>query len=317
MGPIKPASAARRQVTERRVIGKIAKWSGKSGVIQPREPIKHPLAAKRQGQVLLALEDIEGPALEPGCHVSFHVYADSGGLGALACKAAPGSLYTKVPFGVIKPVAKLGPAGTAQKKLAATPVAARAASRPAPPKFPPPKAANKALIKATPLGSVKPTPLAQQRAAGSTRPAGLLSRQAAPPGQKVAATKALIKPTALVKPTALGKQRAVEGLKPPGLVRQADAKAKAKAKAAGGPGLPRVRLTEEPIFGVVVTWKKKMGWIEPDTPLDHPKAAAHQGRVYVNSQDIDGAEAVEEGTYVGFHLYEDQSGLGAEECVTL
>mmetsp|Transcript_101832 Transcript_101832/g.328627 ORF Transcript_101832/g.328627 Transcript_101832/m.328627 type:complete len:192 (+) Transcript_101832:156-731(+) len=82
-----------------------------------------------------------------------------------------------------------------------------------------------------------------------------------------------------------------------------------------GPNLPRKRLTEVPIMGKVLEWKGKYGWVAPESPVDHPKASRHGGKIYVSSQDVIGAAELMEGAAVQFHIYEDASGLGAEECI--
>lgn len=81
-----------------------------------------------------------------------------------------------------------------------------------------------------------------------------------------------------------------------------------------GPYLPRTRISAEPLTGKVVFWKGQVGWIEPEHAVNHPKAYAHKGQLYVHSQDVLNGEALSSGTQVRFHLYEDRAGLGAEQC---
>ena len=81
-----------------------------------------------------------------------------------------------------------------------------------------------------------------------------------------------------------------------------------------GPHLARTRISPEPLTGKVVSWKGQVGWIEPEHAVNHPKAYAHKGQLYVHSKDVLNGEALSSGTQVHFHLYEDRAGLGAEQC---
>lgn len=85
-------------------------------------------------------------------------------------------------------------------------------------------------------------------------------------------------------------------------------------QASSGPDQPRQRVEEEPRTGEVLEWKETYGWIKMDEPVDHPAASLRDGKVYVNRKDlIDELAALEVGAKVEFFLYEDNSGLGAEE----
>lgn len=80
-----------------------------------------------------------------------------------------------------------------------------------------------------------------------------------------------------------------------------------------GPGLPRTRVTEDPVTGQVVEWKKSFGWIRLATPVEHPASAKHDGKVYVSVKDLGvGLGELQTGASVEFKLYSDSSGLGAE-----
>jgi len=79
--------------------------------------------------------------------------------------------------------------------------------------------------------------------------------------------------------------------------------------------LPRNRITAEKFTGTVTDWKGKYGWIQPAEEIQHEKAAKHQGRLFVSKDDIEGGEELTPGTAVEFHIWEDSSGLGAEEVV--
>lgn len=82
---------------------------------------------------------------------------------------------------------------------------------------------------------------------------------------------------------------------------------------AGGPDLPRDTFTKEPVFGEVNEWKDTYGWIKSDSPIDHPAAKQRDGKIYVNKKDVAGQSVLTKGARVKFHVYEDPSGLGAED----
>lgn len=85
---------------------------------------------------------------------------------------------------------------------------------------------------------------------------------------------------------------------------------------AGGPDLPRERVTEEAISGEVLEWKGTFGWVKPSEEIDHPAASRRGGKVYVHQRDLlDGVQELSEGAAVSFQLYVDPSGLGGEEVV--
>lgn len=80
-----------------------------------------------------------------------------------------------------------------------------------------------------------------------------------------------------------------------------------------GPDLPRERVTEELITGEILEWKDTFGWVKPDVPVDHPASKHRDGKIYVNKKDLTSQTDPEKGARVKFYVYEDPSGLGAEE----
>eukprot|EP00927_Polykrikos_kofoidii_P022463 TRINITY_DN2094_c2_g1_i4.p1 TRINITY_DN2094_c2_g1~~TRINITY_DN2094_c2_g1_i4.p1 ORF type:complete len:787 (+),score=146.27 TRINITY_DN2094_c2_g1_i4:166-2526(+) len=82
----------------------------------------------------------------------------------------------------------------------------------------------------------------------------------------------------------------------------------------GGPDLPRLRVSTEPVNGRVLVWKGKFGWIRPAQAIDHPSAMAHKGHIYVHENDIVDGRPLWPGQSVSFHVYSDKTGLGAEAC---
>jgi serine/threonine protein kinase/predicted RNA-binding protein YlqC (UPF0109 family) len=90
--------------------------------------------------------------------------------------------------------------------------------------------------------------------------------------------------------------------------------AAAPAAWGGGPDLPRSRISSDPVLGEVVSWKGRIGWIQCQTPIDHPQAAAHRGHIYVHEKDVVTGGPLASSQKVTFHVYSDKSGLGAEAC---
>jgi len=93
-------------------------------------------------------------------------------------------------------------------------------------------------------------------------------------------------------------------------------KGKGKGKdASPGHTLPRTRISAEKFTGTVFDWKGKYGWIQPAEEIEHEKAAQRGGRLFASIDDIIGAQSLDVGAEVEFHICEDEAGLGAEEVV--
>merc|ERR1719512_498273 len=93
-------------------------------------------------------------------------------------------------------------------------------------------------------------------------------------------------------------------------------KGKKGPRGPSGPNLPRERITKEQVTGEVVEWKGKYGFVKPTVPVEHPKAEARGGKIYVSMSDlVGGASELTPGTLCQFHVYSDSSGLGAEEVM--
>ncbi|CAE8630739.1 unnamed protein product, partial [Polarella glacialis] len=82
-----------------------------------------------------------------------------------------------------------------------------------------------------------------------------------------------------------------------------------------GPNLPRRRIADARFRGHVETWGKSFGWIRPDQNVQHPKARQHGGKIYIHYKDVRDASDLQAGSLVEFYIFEDEAGLGAEECV--
>jgi len=78
--------------------------------------------------------------------------------------------------------------------------------------------------------------------------------------------------------------------------------------------LERNRVTAEKFMGEVTKWTGKFGFIKPAEPIEHEKAEKHQGCLFVGVSDItNDVKELTVGSMCDFHIYEDKTGLGAEE----
>lgn len=85
-----------------------------------------------------------------------------------------------------------------------------------------------------------------------------------------------------------------------------------------GHKLPRTRITDDLVTGCVLEWKGKYGWIKPDEVIEHEKASRNGGRIFVSMSDLSGGAAkFVVGSVCKFHVFSDESGLGAEDCAPL
>eukprot|EP00746_Dinoflagellata_sp_MGD_P162405 gnl/MRDRNA2_/MRDRNA2_89949_c0_seq1.p1 gnl/MRDRNA2_/MRDRNA2_89949_c0~~gnl/MRDRNA2_/MRDRNA2_89949_c0_seq1.p1 ORF type:complete len:364 (+),score=118.50 gnl/MRDRNA2_/MRDRNA2_89949_c0_seq1:100-1191(+) len=82
--------------------------------------------------------------------------------------------------------------------------------------------------------------------------------------------------------------------------------------------LPRQRISDDLVTGIIASWTGKFGWINPTMQVVHEKAKKNKGKIYFHVCDLIGhPDQIEEGQEVQFKLYVDESGLGAEECVCM
>jgi len=306
------AKQPRMKIFPSRITGKVLEWKGKHGWIQPDTPISHPQAMKNAGKIFLAQADVEAEIDGIGARVSFFVYADGTGLGAMNVRphgaevvktvikpltpqqVGPKTVQARTPLQPQKPGLRpqVAKAGTGPQLISATRPAAPGSTGPRA-VVPPGKMKPGTVVAARPVaatltpskpGIIAPTKIGAARSAG---PVG--AGKGAAPGKGAAAVAA----------TPLGgsggKGAAAAAVAP-------------KGKGKGAPG-PRYRLGEDPVMGTVKTWKGTFGWIELDEPLDNFK-----GLVYIGLGDCEDKEAMSEGVQVTFYTYKDGRGVGAECC---
>merc|ERR1712217_132975 len=77
----------RELVTDNRCAGRLVEWMGTHGFIEPTSTIRHPMAAMNGGKIWVSADDVSGPPPEPGGEVSFLVFCDMNGLGAMECRS--------------------------------------------------------------------------------------------------------------------------------------------------------------------------------------------------------------------------------------
>jgi len=96
----------RRPALNGRITGTINEWKGKFGWIDPDESVVHPEAARRNGRLYLMQDDVLELISGVGAHVSFYVYADNSGLGAMLCVPSDSATAKKK---LLKAAAKVAP----------------------------------------------------------------------------------------------------------------------------------------------------------------------------------------------------------------
>eukprot|EP00933_Yihiella_yeosuensis_P033866 TRINITY_DN2747_c2_g4_i1.p1 TRINITY_DN2747_c2_g4~~TRINITY_DN2747_c2_g4_i1.p1 ORF type:complete len:485 (-),score=113.67 TRINITY_DN2747_c2_g4_i1:55-1509(-) len=77
------AGQPRKLVSTKRVVGTILDWRGKFGWIQPATPVDHEQASRSNGRIFLAAEDVQEELAGVGGPVTFFLFVDGNGLGAM------------------------------------------------------------------------------------------------------------------------------------------------------------------------------------------------------------------------------------------
>jgi len=295
-----------------RITGRIADWKGKFGWIEPDKPISHPEARLHKGQVYLSQTDVEAEISGIGAHVSFFVYADGTGLGAMNCRPS-GSM--PVQHTVTKPQmhTQTQRAPTARQAFAGT--GGRQDQMQG-------SGGKKRISNSQIMGQVKvwkgsfgwivPTEAVNHplfRGQIYVKASDMVSQQQPVPGMAVSFY-------VYTDNQGLGAEQCTvvdESFAPPKREAKAVPARKPPAERAA-PG-PRERLTVVPTTGEVSDWKGSFGFIKPHEAVDHPEAAKRGGKIYVAQRDIVGGADLAVGQLVQFHVFADKSGLGADECM--
>lgn len=315
----------RRQISSSRLTGRILEWKGTFGWIQPDAPISHPEASKKNGKIFLSQTDVEAEITGVGAHVSFFVYTDGSGLGAMNCRPhanmpvqrvlakAPVAQTRSLPSGA----AQFRPQPAANAASAATGARSRIGSQrligtviqwretfgwilPASPIAHPLYKGKLYIhqkdvqpgIKLKDGDQVSFVLYADQQGLGAEQcTAG--SQQFLPKAHKPLVVAPALQPPKVMPRVSAGNVQAV--VKPP------------------RPGL-RSRITSVATTGEVLEWKGQFGWLRAHEPVEHPEASKKSGKIYVAAKDLIGVKTLELGQLVQFHIFADGTGLGAEEC---
>jgi hypothetical protein len=262
--------------------------------------INHPEAKLHKGQVYLSQMDVEAEISGIGAHVSFFVYSDGTGLGAMNCRPAHAAPVVMPPIRKPAMVVKEAfavPGGTAtgtKQRVGTT------------------KVMGAIKVWKGGFGWITPDqPVAHPLFRGQiyVKSSDVVGGQPMEAGtrvqfyvyidsQGVGAEECAPcngdKPTPKAPVVLLGTKPTVE---------------------KSDPG-PRERLTIVPTTGELLDWKGSFGWIKPHEPVDHPQAVKRNGNLYVAKKDMQGETGpLHVGQLLQFHVFVDNSGLGAEECM--
>jgi len=293
----------RHRIWPTRCTGRITDWKGSFGWICPDMAINHPQAKMHKGQVYLSQADVEAEISGIGAHVSFFVYADGTGLGAMSCR--PSAYAAHAPMMPIRKPALVAkesfgvPPGRKQR-VGTTKVTGEI------------KAWKGGFGWITPDQPVKHPLFRGQIYVKSSDVVGGQPLEAGTrvefhvyiDSQGVGAEECEL--SFSEKPTST-----------PVLLATRPAAQKAEPGPAPGPSNdpgPRERLTEVPTTGELLDWKGTFGWIKPHDPVDHPQAVKRNGNIYLSKKDLQGETSPTLGQLLQFHVFVDNSGLGAEEC---
>lgn len=327
----------RTKITSKPVRGKLLDWKGKFGWVSADDKIEHPEAEKHKGKIFLAEEDAKFEIPGKGSILSFIVYTDGDGLGAMSVKVeeavakpAPKPKEKKEP----KPAAvKDDKPKKLNKDLPAPDKSGRSVVTSLPVKGTVKKGAGQVFFikpddpvdhadakkhkgyvylhasdiddEEAPMWNAKVMffVYSDGKGLGAERCSIVEQGTEAMYGRRRKSKKAVAKAKAKAKAKGKSKSKA-----------KAKSKKPKEPKGPSGPDLPRERITKEPVTGEVVQWKNRFGWIKPEAPIDHAAAEKHGGKIYVNAKDIAEGSEMATGSKVKFHVFADEAGLGAEQC---
>jgi len=281
----------RTRITAEKFTGVVVAWKGKYGWIKPDEEIEHEKASTRNGSLFASLSDIlDGSTeLHPGAPCEFHICEDDSGLGAEEIiETGPPD-----PSAIPEEKGKSGPKGGG--KLAG-------------------KAGGKAWGDDKGFGKAPTKAPTSAYSKGWSAPYGAKGKDslggAYTNGAKGKDSWGGAYTNGKGKDSYGGGKGSYDSFG-----KGKDDKGKSKGKGGKGHLLPRTRISAEKFQGTVTAWKGKYGWITPSEEIEHEKATARKG-LFVSKADLEGGiEELTEGATVEFHLWEDESGLGAEEVI--
>jgi len=326
----------RRQVTATRATGKLVEWDAEAqlGWIEPAAPVRHPIARRNGGRILLREADIDAKSInrEAGADVTFFIYVDAAGLGAMNCRPSSGPGVAKT---IVKPAS-----GSSDLNGVAELEVSRKNDLP------------RQVVSNTPIlgrvrkmrgqtGWIEPLEALPEEVQGQMTNRGLIymhlndveGDQSVTEGQEVlfcvytdpqglgamivTPTEAGVAapPPLLPPPKAFVKEKKRSSWKKPEWSNWETNSSNNNWESSKNKADDRQRISGSKVRGKVIEWRRSFGWIAPDEEVRHPAASLRSGRIYVHKDDLlrrDGG--LEPGQEVSFHVYVDSSGVGAEEC---
>lgn len=270
-----------------------------------------------KGQIYLSQMDVEAEISGVGAHVSFFIYADGTGLGAMNCRPAGGlvpvqpvvqkpQLLQARPQQVSARVAFAGNAGAARPPMPIIKQRVSSARVTGQVKnwkggfgwITPMEPVNHPLFKGQIYVKASDILGGQPLSVGAT-----VSFYVYADSQGLGAEECMEASADGTPPPQAGGRQVAHSAGPPKFV---------EPKVAPG---PRERLTVVPTTGEVLEWKSTFGWIRPHEAVDHPAASKRDGKVYVAKKDLVNGSELHVGQLVQFHVFVDNTGVGAEECM--
>eukprot|EP00927_Polykrikos_kofoidii_P056621 TRINITY_DN50720_c0_g1_i1.p1 TRINITY_DN50720_c0_g1~~TRINITY_DN50720_c0_g1_i1.p1 ORF type:complete len:346 (-),score=52.35 TRINITY_DN50720_c0_g1_i1:172-1209(-) len=336
------ASRPRTKIVASKITGRITEWKGTFGWIAPDKPIAHQDAVKHQGKIYLSQLDVESEISGVGAAVSFYVYADGSGLGAMNCGpvgAPVARSISKPQHGASSAASALAqstgggrqPAGP-RKRISNVPISGilkqwKGAFGWIVPieNVRHPSFRGQIYLHAKDLGGIKPAQLHDGQQVTFTvyeDIQGLGADNIKIDGVESFPPRPTSKPTSSLglsgaSGSLAGGARGLGSMAPRALPPAGAAAAAALLSRAAVPpmaNLARERITVVETTGEVMDWKGSFGWLKSHDTIDHVAATKRSGKIYVSRKDLVGVPTLHLGQIVQFHVFADASGLGAEEC---
>mmetsp|Transcript_28381 Transcript_28381/g.90323 ORF Transcript_28381/g.90323 Transcript_28381/m.90323 type:complete len:456 (-) Transcript_28381:370-1737(-) len=275
----------RRPLLQTRITGRLQEVKGKFGWIWPDKPINHPDAGMHEGKIYLSHKDVEAEIPGVGTHVSFVLYADGSGLGAMNCRPMDdGAGEQREPVLEWIVPEEQEPQGPAPAKAGPERPAASSCS-----------GAGTGRVVSPSLSPGHQARAGQEGPAW--RPDGLGRRPEGTAWRSEGQDK-----------------HGWRNERNDGQPRRAEASTWSGSKKTSETKGMRARVSDVPVAGLVTSWKGSYGWIEPLELVKHP---LFNGKIFLHINDVASGEAPEIGAQVAFLVYSDPDGLGAEHCTPL
>lgn len=315
-----PAAAVKAKVLKKKITGTVTEWKGKFGWIKPNTAVDHPEASKNKGRIYMAQEDVEEDINGVGAAVSFFVYADGKGLGAKNVRNSGGGGgnggVAKQPAAGKPWLAKSAPAQGAQNGGARQKIGGQRLT------------GTVQSFKGS-FGWIVPS--AKVNHPDAQKKGGKIYFEQKDVEQELSGIGATVSFFLYKDKTGLGAMNVRPGkavkqqqgggqenkVKNTKLKVKKEQVKKEKKEPKEFDKTNRTPVSADSLGGtVVITSRDTIAWIRPDVDIDHEKYNAESKKLFVHKDDIDG-EFPKVGATVTFTLYEDEKGLGGEQCQVL